>query len=135
MENKTIEIINTDTFLQKLLGLIPYKTFDRHKLIFFRNCRAIHTFFMRFPIDVIFVDENNDIIKLTENLHPWKHSIAGRNTKNVYETSSGFIKKFNLNLGDNLIKKINLPRQVWKGTGRTNIKKLKKTIFRSSGNE
>ena len=35
-------------------------------------CNAVHTFFMRFTIDVVFVDRRGKVLKLCPNLKPWR---------------------------------------------------------------
>jgi hypothetical protein len=39
-------------------------------------CNAIHTFFMKFPIDVIFVDRQGRVVRLIASLPPWRIAIA-----------------------------------------------------------
>lgn len=102
MDFKKIEVEIAESFKQKLLGLITYKKLGRNRVMLIENCRSIHTFFMRFPIDVIFVDKNDTIVKLKENLKSYRFLIANSKAKNVYEASNGFIKRFNLKIGDNI---------------------------------
>ncbi len=105
METQKIEIIKTKSFRQKLSGLIPYAELNENKVMLLENCRLIHTFFMRFSIDVIFINKNGIIKKLNENLKPYRFCISNLNARHVYEASVGFIKRFNLKTGDD-IKKI-----------------------------
>ena len=37
-----------------------------------KRCNSIHTFFMNYPLDVIFLDKNLKVVKIIENLQPWK---------------------------------------------------------------
>ena len=104
MKTEEIEIIKVKSFLRKLLGLIVYTKLSRNKVMLIENCRSIHTFFMSFAIDVVFVNKNNIIIKLKENLKPFRLCIANVNARHVYEASVGFIKKFNLKTGNDFKK-------------------------------
>ena len=39
-------------------------------------CNAIHTFFMRFTIDVVFVDRQGIVLKLSRSVRPWRIRVA-----------------------------------------------------------
>ena len=41
-------------------------------------CNAVHTFFMRFAIDVVFTDRQGRVLKLTRHLKPWRVGAALR---------------------------------------------------------
>ena len=41
-------------------------------------CTAVHTWFMRFPIDVLFVSKGGVIRKVRNAVHPWRFAIAWR---------------------------------------------------------
>jgi hypothetical protein len=40
------------------------------------RCSSIHTFFMRFPLDVIFLDRGFKVAKVVNNLGPWRFASA-----------------------------------------------------------
>jgi len=61
-----------DTFLKRLLGLIPQKTLKPEEGLIFYHAPSIHMFFMKFPIDVIFLDKNMKIMKICRTLAPWR---------------------------------------------------------------
>ena len=43
-------------------------------------CEAVHTFFMRFPIDLVYLDRKNRIRKLRSNVGAWRMSACLRRT-------------------------------------------------------
>ncbi|MDD5615805.1 MAG: DUF192 domain-containing protein [Candidatus Methanoperedens sp.] len=59
---------------------------------------GIHMLFMRFPIDVIFLDEEKNIIGLS-HLKPWTGHSSMKNVKYVIETNPGAIGKYKLSIG------------------------------------
>lgn len=69
-----IEIKQARTFKDRLLGFMFRKSAGY--AILFEKCRAVHTCFMRFDIDVIFMDENKNIIKEVKNLKPWRLALC-----------------------------------------------------------
>jgi len=35
-------------------------------------CNSIHTFFMRYALDIVFLNKNNEVVKVLRNLKPWR---------------------------------------------------------------
>lgn len=58
-------------FMQRFLGLIPYAE-NGAPVFVIPKCRSVHTCFMRFPIDIIFVDRNGKIVKNIQNVSPFR---------------------------------------------------------------
>lgn len=52
-------------------GLLGRDAIDDDALVI-APCAAIHTFFMRFPIDVIFVDRQGRIVRCVSDVGPWR---------------------------------------------------------------
>lgn len=57
--------------------------------ILFEPTNAIHTFFMNFPIDVIFIDKNHQILKIYRNLSPWRHTWFHWKSRKALELPGG----------------------------------------------
>ena len=41
------------------------------------RCNAIHTFFMSYPIDAVFLDRNDRIVKVVRGIKPWRFLVFG----------------------------------------------------------
>ncbi len=95
MEIKTVKAKN---FAEKLLGLMFKKDFAGYLALY--NCRAIHTSFMFFPIDIICINNKNRVTLLKEAIKPWRLFIAPKNTKIIIEMKSEKLKEMNLKTGD-----------------------------------
>ena len=83
------------SFLQKLFG----KVFVNKTLII-ENCNSVHTIFMRKKIDIIFLDKNNKIIKIYENVSPRCIIFPIFNAKTAIEFDAGFVKSAKIKSGD-----------------------------------
>lgn len=72
VNKQILETIPCISFPSRLIGLM----FQRNIKIgrFFPNCNSIHTFFMREPIDILFVDLKNQVIGGFLALKPWRVS-------------------------------------------------------------
>ena len=62
-------------------------------------CAAIHTAFMRFAIDVIFLDREGRALRILRALRPWRMAIALR-ARSVVELPSGCLEGVDLVPGD-----------------------------------
>lgn len=64
-------------------------------------CEAVHTFGMRFPIDLIYLDRQNRVRKIRSSVPPFRLS-ACLSAHSVIELASGVIDKTQTRLGDKL---------------------------------
>lgn len=76
---------------KRLKGLLGKKTFEPGQAIILKPCNSIHTFFMRFPIDVLFVDKDNQVIKALSSLAPFSFSPIYIRAKLAIELPAGTI--------------------------------------------
>ena len=79
-----MEIIYADTFFKRFKGLMGKKNFDYIMVFTNLTDSSIHTMFMRFEIDIYFVDKNGVIFdKVT--LRPWKFYKPKKQAKYIIE--------------------------------------------------
>lgn len=64
-------------------------------------CESVHTFFMRFPIDLVYLDRNNKIKKVRSAVGPWRIS-ACLSAHSVLELPAGTIRTTQTQPGDTL---------------------------------
>ena len=83
-----------------MLGLIGRDSLRDGEGMLFERCRAIHTFFMRTPIDVLFLDEHYRIVRVIENLRPWRPLVACASASRVVELAAGSVSRLALRVGD-----------------------------------
>jgi len=69
--NKEIEILVADSFLTRFAGLMFRKKLPPATGLFLAPCNSVHMCFMRFAIDVVYLDKEFNIIKVEKNLKPW----------------------------------------------------------------
>lgn len=76
--NKTKDIVIAQEALlastpwKRVKGLLGEKELKSGQALILKPCNSVHTFFMRFPIDVLFVDKNNRVIKAIPSLRPFR---------------------------------------------------------------
>ena len=86
------EAIVADTVFKRIKGLLGRKDFMQGEALIIRPCNSIHTFFMRFPIDVLFVNKHNQIIKANSTLKPWRLTYIYLNAAFVIELPAGILE-------------------------------------------
>jgi len=77
------------SFWARARGLIGRKRLEPGTGMLIPRCNAIHTFFMRFPIDATFLDREGRVVKVVRNIRPWKPFVwGGWKAAKVLETAS-----------------------------------------------
>ena len=94
-----------DSFWKRAIGLLGHKILLDGEGLLFRKSMQMHTFFMRFAIDIIFLDKDFKIIKIYHSLKPFKFTGFHFAIHNgfVLEAKAGFSLENNLAVGDFLI--------------------------------
>jgi uncharacterized membrane protein (UPF0127 family) len=94
-------VVEASTFFERLVGLLAQDSLDDHCAMYFPNCNNIHTFFMRFNIDLVFVDKNFKVCAIHENLKPFRLKIDMA-AFSAIEMSAGVAKAAGIEVGDQL---------------------------------
>ena len=68
----------------------------------FEPASSLHMLFMRFAIDVVYVDREERVVKLVSEFKPWRFS-AARGAHSAYELVAGTIANADIEVGDELI--------------------------------
>lgn len=89
------------TTAQKTKGLLGKKLFPAGEGLLIEHCNSIHMFFMKFPLDILFVDENYKVVKIVKDLKIWMMSMCGQATHTI-ELPVGTIDLHRVRVGDEL---------------------------------
>lgn len=95
------EVRTADTFFTRLRGLLGTKELPAGQALVIRPCNSVHTLGMGYPIDVLFVDNNNRIIKTVSDLEPLRASI-GWQSEYAVELPAGTVASTGTKAGDYL---------------------------------
>ncbi len=77
--------------IERMRGLMFSKKMEDFDGLLIRPCNSIHTFFMKYPIDTIFLDSKFKVVKIIRNMHPWKISWIYFKAKQVLELPANTI--------------------------------------------
>jgi hypothetical protein len=83
-------------------GLLGRTSLPAESALVLAPCSSIHTFFMRFTIDVLFVDRTGRIIRARRALGPWRIQAALRAFA-VIELAAGGLDRSETRAGDRLV--------------------------------
>jgi hypothetical protein len=92
-----------DTFFKRLKGLMFSKSLPAGHGLLIRPCQSIHTFFMNYSIDVLYISKDFEIVGLDETLKP---ATVGKFQKRAYlclELPAGTIRKTKTKIGNYVI--------------------------------
>ncbi|WP_164984909.1 DUF192 domain-containing protein [Ammoniphilus sp. CFH 90114] len=95
-QNLTIELETAFTFARRFFGLMGRGTIQRG--ILFNRTKQVHMFFMRFPIDVYFLNQEGVVIRIVKDLRPWRISPYVKEAYYVIELQVGH--PYLLEIGD-----------------------------------
>lgn len=90
-----------DTSAQRSKGLLGRNGLAPGGGLWIIPCESVHTFFMRFPIDLVYLDRKNRIRKVRSEVGPWRIS-ACLSAHSVLELSAGVIRATQSQRGDML---------------------------------
>jgi uncharacterized membrane protein (UPF0127 family) len=82
-------------------GLLGRSGLDASSALILAPCAAIHTMFMRFDIDAVFVDDDGRAVKIVRDMTPWRIAI-GPTAHAVVELPAGSLRDRQVNVGDRL---------------------------------
>jgi uncharacterized protein len=95
-----VEIANTAW--TRLCGLMFRRALASGHALWIRPCNGVHTFWMRFAIDVIYLDREMRVVKLIENLRPFRFTLPQRAARSVIELPAHTITQAGIQIGDQL---------------------------------
>lgn len=91
------------TFFKRLKGLLFYKPPFKDKGLFIAPCNSVHMVFMKFPIDVVFLDRQNQVVRVVSDLKPWKMVPPVKNAYAALELPVGTIEQKRIKIGDTIV--------------------------------
>ena len=90
------------SFLARFRGLMGVADLPPGEGLLLPRTRSVHTHFMRFPIDVVFLDDERRVVAIRPALRPWRMASAKR-ARSVLELAAGECERLGLAEGDLLV--------------------------------
>ena len=90
-----------DRMLSRMKGLLGKRDLAPGEGLLIQPAPSIHTWFMRFPIDVVFLAPNGDVLKVAPHVKPWRMRSC-RRARSVLELAAGEAQVRGINVGDRI---------------------------------
>ncbi|MDD4894907.1 MAG: DUF192 domain-containing protein [Candidatus Omnitrophica bacterium] len=91
-----------NTFTKRLTGLLNRKSLNKGEALILSSSNSIHSFFMRFAIDVIFLDRAGKVIDVLHSFKPFRLSAIYFTCRTVIELPENTLKPSQTQPGDTL---------------------------------
>ena len=93
-----VRIALARSFRSRLVGLLGRSSIDMGQGLWFEPCSCVHTFGMRFAIDLVFIDRHRTILRIVRELQPWRLASCQR-ARAVIELAAGACERLQLRPG------------------------------------
>lgn len=90
------------SFAARFLGLMGRGTLAPGEGLLIDPCSSIHTFFMRFPIDVLYVGSDHVVRRIDHAMRPWRFGPLNTGAQYVIELPAGTVARVGVAPGDRL---------------------------------
>ena len=88
-----------DTSAKRRTGLLKHQRLEPGDGLWIVPCESVHTFFMKFPIDLVYLDKNRKVRKVRHSVGPWRLS-ACLPAHSVLELPAGMAERTGTAVGD-----------------------------------
>ncbi|PAE44380.1 DUF192 domain-containing protein [Bacillus sp. 7884-1] len=103
MEGKIVnipyQIEMADSFLKRFKGLMFRKDPIKDEGLLIVPCNAVHMFFMKFPLDIVLLNEQNKVVGVHHRLKPWKMTKPVKKAYSTLELPAGSAEKLGIGIG------------------------------------
>jgi hypothetical protein len=91
-----------ETFSTRFWGLMGVAKLPLGEGLHIEPCTSIHTFFMKIPIDAVFLDAELSVVDICQALAPWRVSRVYLGARSVLELPAGTTRASGTQPGDRL---------------------------------
>jgi len=86
----------------RTVGLLGTAQLPAGEGLWIEHAPSIHMFFMRFPIDAVFVEGDGRVVRIVEHLRPWRIVAWARGARDCLELPAGAARAAGIRVGDEL---------------------------------
>ena len=90
--DRVITLERAVSLRQRMVGLLGRQALPCDQGVLITPCNQVHTCFMRFPIDVVFLDKTDRVLRICAGLAPWRLSPLVFRARSVLELAEGVSK-------------------------------------------
>lgn len=94
------QVIKAGNFFARLVGLVNFKSLGTKAAFYIEPCSGVHTFGMKYPIDIVFLNSKGQVVKVTRDLKPNRITHIIPSASRVLEFPSNILKDKLIKTGD-----------------------------------
>lgn len=91
--------LQTQSFKERLGGLLVLAPLNVNQALWITPCNSVHTFGMKYALDLVYIDKHNKVRRLVTNIKPWRMSFRLQ-AKAVMELTAGSLNTLDIQRGD-----------------------------------
>ena len=91
-----------DTSAKRRTGLLKHTSLEPGQGLWIVPCEGVHTWFMKFAIDVVFLNKKRQVVKLRKSMGKWRMAMSLR-AHSVLELPAGTLERTGTQKGDQLV--------------------------------
>jgi uncharacterized membrane protein (UPF0127 family) len=91
--------LQTQSTKERLGGLLVLAPLQASDALWITPCNSVHTFGMKYALDLVYIDKNNNVRGLVNSLNPWRMSFCLQ-AKSVMELTAGSLQFLDIQRGD-----------------------------------
>jgi uncharacterized membrane protein (UPF0127 family) len=99
---KSFRLHCTESAAERMRGLLGRSQLEEDEILQIKPCNSVHTFGMRYAIDVVFADRRGRITKIAHQMQPRRLSMS-LSASQVFELSSGMARRLGLAAGQSVL--------------------------------
>ncbi len=96
-----LNVSKTNNIFERMRGLLGSSPLKDNEGLLIVPCSSVHTFGMRFTIDLIFLDKNWTVVKIVKTLKPWRMAFS-RKASMVLELAVDSLDRLNILTGQKI---------------------------------
>ena len=100
-DERLCDTVLADNYFLRLRGLMG-RDVRQVESLQLKPCAQIHTCFMGYPIDVVYLDRGGQVLQIERAAQPWKFFKTVRGAHSVIELPEGMASQYQINEGDTL---------------------------------
>jgi uncharacterized membrane protein (UPF0127 family) len=91
-----------DTSAKRRTGLLKHERLNPGEGLWIVPCESVHTFFMKFPIDLVYLDKQRKVRKIRHRVPAWRLSVC-LSAHSILELPAGTLERTGTQVGDELV--------------------------------
>lgn len=96
----SLKIMTATNWIERLKGLMFDRNMTPDEGLFLERCNWVHSCFMNYSIDLVFLDRGYKVVEIVPDFKPWRMGSPVLKASHTLELRAGAASKLNIQIGD-----------------------------------